>query len=123
MTAILAVPVGGRVLVGSDRALTNLETHSIGTLGPKVLRVGGWLVGASGVYGGDWEALKKLDPPDAPSDWSHVLPTNEDACVLLVRGRTVRLGEVYKGFWCWGKTRGASAAATPSPSCCPTCPR
>lgn len=109
MTAILAAPAGGRIIVGSDRALTDLSAHSINTVGPKVLRVGDWLVGCAGVYGGDWEALAKQDPPDEPSDWSLILPPHEDASVLLVRGKTIRLGEVCRGYWCWGVTRGACA--------------
>jgi hypothetical protein len=109
VTAILAVPVGGRILVGSDRAITDLERHSIGTLAPKVLRVGQWLIGASGVYGADWDALAKIDPPDNPSEWAAHLPCNKDACVILVRGKTIRLGEVYDRHWCWGVTRGACA--------------
>lgn len=107
MTAILAAPVAGRVIIGSDRALTNLTTHAKRSTGAKVLRVGPWLIGASGVYGDDWEALKKIDPPETPGEWSDILPRNPDAQVLLVRGRTIRYGEVYEGFWCWGVTRGA----------------
>lgn len=109
MTAILAAPAAGRVIIGSDRAITDLDKHAINTVGPKVLRVGDWLIGCAGVYGGDWDALATIDPPDAPSDWSDVLPRHKDASVILVRGRTIRLGEVSGGAWCWGVTRGALA--------------
>lgn len=110
MTAILAAPTKHGVLVGSDRALTDLEKHGVSTSGPKVLRVGTWLIGLCSTYEGDWDALAKIDPPDCPDDWTPLLPTaDEEAQVLLVRGRVVRLGEVYRGGWCWGKTRGAVA--------------
>jgi hypothetical protein len=109
VTAILAAPAAGRVIVGADRAWSDTDAGTIYTCGPKVLRVGDWLIGCAGVYGGDWEALASIDPPDAPSDWSHILPPHEDSSVVLVRGKTIRLGEVHKGYWCWGETRGACA--------------
>lgn len=107
MTAIIAARVGSRVIVGSDRAWSS-GYHKL-TCGPKVLRVGAWLIGCAGVYGGDWEALAKVDPPDDPDAWSDILPKHEDSQVLLARGTVIRLGEVQKGFWCWGQTRGTCA--------------
>lgn len=109
MTAILAAPAGGRVIVGSDRAWSDTDAGTIFTCGPKVLRVGDWLIGCAGVYAGDWEALASIDPPESPSDWSHVLPVHDESQVVLIRGASIRLGEVYKGHWCWGVTRGACA--------------
>lgn len=107
MTAILAAPFAGRVIVGSDRALTDANAHSICSVGPKVLRCGDWLIGLAGAYLGDWEALASIEPPDSPTEWGQIIEPEDESCLLLVRGTVIRYGEVYAGHWCWGTTRGA----------------
>ena len=53
--------MGARWLVGGDRALTS-ETCAVSIGGPKVLRVGGYLLAVAGALGGWWERVARLEP-------------------------------------------------------------
>lgn len=106
MTAILAARVGGRIIVGADRAWSSAD-HMY-TCGPKVLRAGAWLVALAGEACCDWEALAEHNPR-TPDDVGDLLGRSE-ADVLLVRGKTIRLGSCDGSKpWAWGAIRGDAA--------------
>jgi hypothetical protein len=107
MTAILAARVAGGILVGADRAWSDDE--QILECGPKIIRVGPWLLACAGEITCDWEALQEQDPR-TPSDVSELLGTRSDVGAILVRNRVLRVGGCSKGgAWQWGTVRGDAA--------------
>lgn len=99
MTAILAVKSKGRVIVGSDRAVT-CDNGQVLRCGPKVIWVGGFLVGLAGSIGGHWEALQEATPATIRDVCQLLGPGPEAEAIAAQRGNLWLLSwEAGDGRW------------------------
>lgn len=91
MTAILAVQYERdgqrRVLMAGDRALVNPATGDALECGPKVIRVGRFVIGIAGAIGGIWNEIRFADPvPQSVADVLALIGPGPDGMVLIAQG-------------------------------------
>jgi len=114
MTAILAVRLKGQILMGSDRSWSNDSLRM--TCGPKVLRLGDYVLALAGEHEVDWEALAAADP-QSPSAVGALLGGSDAEAILVDRRRVLRYGcRGANGGWGWGAVKGAVAIGNGGPA-------
>lgn len=83
--------------------------------GPKVQRLGNYVLALAGECDVDWDALGAAEP-QSPSAVGLLLGQSDAEAILVDRRRVLRYGSRGTGGWGWGAVKGAVAIGNGGPA-------